>query len=135
MSTTLIPSLAPVEMKLRTLAALLRGLPLDLPSDVYHFNTFSEASAFTSDDLKDFGADGALNRHLERTFAPHGRKDGVVITARGIGLEAVVDVLKNCIAHHPDNVILHKWVDDLVEGAIMAGAYVCAQMPSVFCVF
>jgi hypothetical protein len=125
MSIKLIPALSDVEKQLNTLSVLLQGLPDELPSEVYSFNDYSEDFEFTRDALHDLGRDGALNCHLERKLAPQGRKNGIKLIGRGPGLEAVVPLLAVYITTHPENVILHKWVDDLIDATVHAGAHVC----------
>jgi hypothetical protein len=124
MSIKFIPALSFVQSQLNTLSVLLQGLPDDLPTDVYCFDGFSEQFEFTCNALHNLGSDGCLNCYLERILAPLGRKDGIILKGRGPGLEAVVELLAVYITEHPENAILHKWVDNLVDAAVMAGAYV-----------
>jgi hypothetical protein len=114
---------ARIQVELKNLSTLLHTLPIDLPTG-YNFQGFKLQDHFSDDDIDDLGENGALNKHLERTFAPLGRAQGIKLTHRGAGLDAIVPLLEEHIQWHPNDAVLHKWVDDLICAARLAGSQV-----------
>ena len=103
-----------LEDRLAELYSRLKALPEGLPGDVYEFRGFE----ITEEESEDLGRSGALNRTLERTFCPQGRVNGpFTLKGQGEGLLAVVDVLSRFTAEFPNDVVLQKWIDDLIQAA------------------
>ncbi|KIM80110.1 hypothetical protein PILCRDRAFT_9688 [Piloderma croceum F 1598] len=106
------------EHKLQQLAKYLRGLPSALaikPSSEsrYNFKNFEP----DVDWIEDIGLVGAVNQQLEIRLGT--RADGPIeFTERGPPVEALVNVLDRYTKDFPNNVLLEKWVDDALAGAI-----------------
>jgi hypothetical protein len=106
------------EHKLQQLAKYLRGLPSALaikPSSEsrYNFKNFEP----DADWIEDIGLVGAVNQQLEIRLGT--RADGPIeFTERGPPVEALVNVLDRYTKDFPKNVLLEKWVDDALAGAI-----------------
>ncbi|OJA15427.1 hypothetical protein AZE42_13982, partial [Rhizopogon vesiculosus] len=87
--------------KLCLLAQYLKNLPNTIPmvdasATEYGFDFFDTSS---NEDTSDMGEVEALNRILEVRFGP--RNNGpIIFKERGIGLEAVVDVLQSSLELH-----------------------------------
>jgi hypothetical protein len=63
------------------------------------------------------GIAGAVNRQLEIRLGT--RANGPIeFTERGPPVEALVSVLDRYIKDFPNNLLLEKWVDDALAGAI-----------------
>jgi len=116
---------AETRQKLSTLALYLQHLPepsipVDTTGTTYGFNHFT----VDDEDIQDMGKIGALNRALEIRFGQ--RNNGpIIFKERGIGLEAVVDVLhsyldKDDVQSSTEVILLQKWVDDLIIAAVHA---------------
>ena len=100
--------------RLEHLRKCLDSLPNDLPCGVYDFRKFE----VSEEDSEDIGRSGALNRALECLFCPQGRTQGPFkLKGRGEGLNAIVDVLSRFTEEFPSDVILQKWIEDLIQAA------------------
>ena len=112
-----------VTSRLRSLEALLSSLPTSIPYGQNHY----QFSGYTpsQEDVELYGTEAAaLNRTLEVTFCPGGRKpnEPIPLKERGQGLVAVVFALEKQLTRHPEeSALLLKWVDDLSEAAKSAG--------------
>ena len=116
MTTVVILPLPAIEKEIKHLHALLKTLPDDLPLSTGHYN-FSDYAP-DPENVDDYGDDGAVNRDLEVTFCPGGRIDGpLTFRERGPGLEAISGTLWHYIQKYPQNVVLQKWVFDLIDAA------------------
>ena len=105
---------AELNSRLKDLRKHLGSLPNDLPCDVYDFRNFE----VSDEDSLDIGRSGALNRALECLFCPQGRTQGPFkLKGRGEGLDAIVDVLSRFTEEFPNDVILQKWIEDLIQAA------------------
>ncbi|KAG1795525.1 hypothetical protein EV424DRAFT_1598569 [Suillus variegatus] len=94
----------------------LEALPTDIPvpramESKYKFSDFSPDAEWAAD----IGEAGAVNRELEIRFG--NRVDGLKLIERGPETEAVVDVLETWIKKCPGDIILEKWVDDILKAA------------------
>jgi hypothetical protein len=114
---------ARIQIELKNLSTLLHTLPIDLPSG-YNFQGFKLQDHFSDDDIDNLGKNGALNKHLEHTFAPLGCAQGIKLMHRGAGLEAIVPLLEEHIQWHPNDAVLHKWVDNPISAARLASSQV-----------
>ncbi|KAG0707976.1 hypothetical protein DFH29DRAFT_773716, partial [Suillus ampliporus] len=94
----------------------LEALPMHIPVPLaaesrYKFSDFSTDAEWAAD----IGEAGAVNRELEVRFGS--RVDGLKLTERGPEIEAVIDVLETWIEKCPGDIILEKWVHDILEAA------------------
>ncbi|KAG1865559.1 hypothetical protein DFJ58DRAFT_771567, partial [Suillus subalutaceus] len=94
----------------------LKALPTDIPvppatESKYKFSDFSPDAEWTID----IGEAGAVNRELEVRLG--NRVNGLKLVERGLEIEAVVDVLGTWIEKCPGDIILEKWVHDILEAA------------------
>ena len=107
-----------LEHKLQRLSKYLSHLPSILavksPSESrYNFNNFEP----DADWIEDIGIVGAVNRQLEIQLGT--RADGPIeFTERGPPVEALVSVLSRYTRDFPNNVLLEKWADDALAGAL-----------------
>ena len=102
--------------------AYLRILIHDLPETLPTPPNTSYAIHLDPDWVEDVGHVGALNRALEATVGQRA-KGPIVFRERGVGLCGVVDTIENILDNHCGNtgdVILYKWIDDLMESAMKA---------------
>ncbi|KAG9074268.1 hypothetical protein FRC06_010805, partial [Ceratobasidium sp. 370] len=108
---------AEVEALLLELQALLSTLPNALPIMDVDRSIYGLLLGFTPDPelVEDRGEVGAVNTALERIFGH--RKDGLKILERGKSIEAVVHVLERYLKQYPGDIILQKWLVDLVSSA------------------
>ena len=115
-----------LDARLLHLRTCLNALPQALPSDTYDFRGFD----VSDEDAEDLGRAGALNRQLERIFCPQGRIHGLfTLQGRGEGLLALVDVLSSFTEEFPSDVVLQKWVEDLIQAAELTTASVSQCQP------
>ena len=104
--------------KLQRLVKYLSNLPTTLaikpPSESrYNFNNFEP----DEDWIEDIGIVGAVNRQLEIRLGT--RADGPIeFTERGPPVEELANVLNRYLNDFPNNVLLEKWVDDALAGAL-----------------
>lgn len=105
---TLVPPMS-VASRLRNLHWLCACLPPTLPEP----QVSSYVISLDPEDVEDMGQVGALNRALENTIGM--RAHGLVIRERGIGVQHLVDVLREGLEKCKDgrDAILEKWVEDL----------------------
>ncbi|KAG1892207.1 hypothetical protein F4604DRAFT_1948665 [Suillus subluteus] len=94
----------------------LKALPTDIPvppatESKYKFSDFSPDAEWTID----IGEAGAVNRELEVRFG--NCVNNLKLVERGPETEAVVDVLEIWIEKCPGDIILEKWVHDILEAA------------------
>ncbi|KAJ8515594.1 hypothetical protein ONZ45_g6996 [Pleurotus djamor] len=110
------------EKNLDRLARLLKSLPKDIPCGSLKYN-FQDWQP-DPEEVADYGDEASvLNRRLEITFAPGGRKGGTrpfTLIEQGPGLLAVVGVLRQYLRSDPGSAVLSKWVDDLSLAATAA---------------
>jgi hypothetical protein len=71
--------------------------------------------------VNDYGYTGAINHAPEPTFGWKTRSSGdraVLLTGRGPGLSAIVDVLRETIEQDPSEAaLMDKWSEDLILAA------------------
>ncbi|KAG9098215.1 hypothetical protein FS749_004338 [Ceratobasidium sp. UAMH 11750] len=115
--TVRVLPLAEVEALLLELRALLSTLPNVLPILDVDKSIYRSLLGFSPDPelVEDRGEVGAVNIALERIFGH--RKDGLKILERRKSIEAVVHVLENYLKPYPGDIILQKWLVDLVSSA------------------
>ncbi|KAB5587844.1 hypothetical protein CTheo_8714 [Ceratobasidium theobromae] len=106
-----------VKLLLTELEALLAALPSSLPVVVASESRYSALIGFTPDLelVEDIGEVGAVNTALERMFGH--RKDGLKIFECGKSIESIVSVLEKYLKRYPGDIILQKWLIDLVTSA------------------
>ncbi|CAK5275996.1 unnamed protein product, partial [Mycena citricolor] len=101
--------------QLKELARCLKSLPAKIPISTTHdFRDFQ----LDQEEVAEYGDNKCVVNHaLEVSFGS--RAQGTVeFKSRGPGLEAVIDVLREYITgSHGSNILLCKWVDDLIVGA------------------
>ena len=100
--------------ELTELQVSLKELPMDIPipkQSKYNFSNFS----LDPDWITDVGEVGAVNRELEVRLGS--RVNGLKIIERGPDTEAIVDVLQIWIEKYSGNIILEKWVHDILQAA------------------
>ena len=100
--------------QLDELRLCLRALPSDIPiprESKYKFSDFSP----DADWIVDAGEVAAVNRELEVRLGS--RINGHKLVERGPEMEAVVPVLKTWVEKYPGDIILEKWVCDILEAA------------------
>ncbi|KAG8783978.1 hypothetical protein FRC12_019132 [Ceratobasidium sp. 428] len=103
---------------LMQLDKLLRTLPPSLPLPGDHQSCYEKLQSFhplPSNWLEDIGLIGTVNRQLEVVFGT--RAFGFKLKERGSTLESVVPILCDYLFSHPGDVILQKWLRDLVQAA------------------
>ncbi|KAG8689027.1 hypothetical protein FRC09_012614 [Ceratobasidium sp. 395] len=134
MSETIHPSLVLSELStdvlsqvqvfnlLMQLDKLLRTLPSSLPlpasNDQSHYAKLLSFHPLSSSWLEDIGIVGTVNRQLEIVFGT--RAFGFTLKERGSALESVVPILRQYLFAHPGDIILQKWLRDLVQAALNA---------------
>ncbi|KAL7284543.1 hypothetical protein ACG7TL_001835 [Trametes sanguinea] len=102
------------EALLMQLRRALEALPEILPENTLDFRGFT----LSPEECEDRGRGGAMNHLLECTFCPGGRLDGpFLLQCRGPGLLALVDVLATFTCELPGDVVLQKWISDLIQAA------------------
>jgi hypothetical protein len=105
------------ESRLSKLRVYLEGLhnSLDIveSGSQYSFNTFALDEGW----VEDAGEEAAVNRELETRLGSRARGP-IEFTERGPEVEGLVDVLRLYLTKFPNNVLLEKWLDDSLEGAI-----------------
>ncbi|KAG1861518.1 hypothetical protein DFJ58DRAFT_777243 [Suillus subalutaceus] len=94
----------------------LKALPMVIPvppatESKYKSSNFSPDAEWTID----IGKAGAVNRELEVRFGNH--VNGLKFVEQGPETEAIVDVLETWIEKCPGDIILKKWVHDILEAA------------------
>lgn len=110
-----------LDERLTTLNSLLIGLPDSIPASDSRYNFTGYAPS--EDDKGLYGEEGALNHDLEVIFCPQSCQNGPIeLTERGLGLRAVVGVLREFLKRFPASAILQKWVADLISAAKQSGA-------------
>ena len=68
------------------------------------------------EEVETHGMDGAFNRALELSFgSPHAA--AIKFKDRSPGLVAVVDQLQKFTSQFPSNMVLQKWITDLIDCA------------------
>lgn len=104
-----------VQSRLEDLKIILLTLPRYLPvaNEFYNFEGYQPEP----ESVQDYGEEGALNRDLENTFCPKGRREPISLKEAGPGLEAVADVLDEWIEKFPKSTVLQKWVVDLITAS------------------
>ncbi|KAG2060035.1 hypothetical protein BDR06DRAFT_1003088 [Suillus hirtellus] len=111
-----------IQDQLVELRLCLEALPMDIPVPLagesrYNFSDFSMDPEWAAD----IGEAGAVNRELEVRFGSC--VDGLKLTERGPKTEAVMDVLETWIEKCPGDILLEKWVHNILkaaQGAILA---------------
>jgi hypothetical protein len=77
--------------------------------------------------IEDRGEVGAVNTTLKRSFGH--RMDGLNIHECGKSIESITHALEHYLKKYPGDIILQKWLIDLVSGArllVSAFQHVCA---------
>lgn len=109
--------LPPFEDKslLAELKALLAALPLTLPLVDITESRYGSLVGFAPDPdlVEDYGEAGTVNAALECIFGH--RKDGLKISECGPAIEAIVPVLDQYLHKYIGDIILQKWLLDLVQ--------------------
>lgn len=106
------------EHKLQRLEKYLCSLPNALatkPSSESHYNF--ENFEPDVDWIEDLGLVGAVNRQLKIRLGTRAN-DPIEFMERGPSVEALVSVLNRYTKDFPNDLLLGKWVDDALEGAI-----------------
>ncbi|KAG8713031.1 hypothetical protein FRC09_019203 [Ceratobasidium sp. 395] len=106
---------------LMQLEKLLRTLPSSLPLPTNNKSCYQKLLSFNplpSDWHDDIGVVGTVNRQLEIVFGT--RAFGFKLKERGAMLESVVPILRDYLFAHPGDIILQKWLHNLVQAAMNA---------------
>lgn len=119
LSQFVVMSSEALEAKLSKLQAYLEGLhtlkSLDVPESGsrYSFDTFALDKGW----VMDIGEVSAVNHELETWLGS--RSNGPIkFTERGPAVEALIDVFRLYLTKFSGDIILEKWLDDAIEGAI-----------------
>lgn len=91
---------------------------LPIANEIYNFEGYKPKP----NSVQDYGEEGAVNRDLENTFCPKGRREPISLKEAGPGLEAVAEVLDEWIERYPKSTVLQKWVEDLITASELATA-------------
>lgn len=112
-----------LEIQLCRLHNVLSSLPESLAYSSQHY--FFENFAPDPDAVEYTGSiEEGVNKALENILAPKGRIDSIELRERGPGLVAVVNVLRKYTKDYPTNVVLQKWIFDLIEAGLKYGGSV-----------
>ncbi|KAF8593539.1 hypothetical protein BDV93DRAFT_566431, partial [Ceratobasidium sp. AG-I] len=106
-----------LDAQLDELETLLEALSDSLPEPTVTESLYSGLLNFSLDPEweRDVGIVGAVNRGLEVIWGS--RAQGLCIKERGHTVQAVAGVLRFYMYLHPGDIILQKWLDDLIEAA------------------
>lgn len=119
MAPNAVQVLPPFEIKslLAELKALLAALPSTLPLKEITESRYRSLVGFVPDLelVEDLGEASAVNAALERIFGH--RKDGLKISERGPAIESIVPVLDQYLNKYAGDIIIQKWLLDLVHTA------------------
>ncbi|KAG9100886.1 hypothetical protein FS749_012206 [Ceratobasidium sp. UAMH 11750] len=102
---------------LRELKALLSALKSSLPLVPLQQSKYASLVGFNPDPnlVDDIGEVGAVNTELERIFGH--RQRGLKIEERGQAIQSIHSVLAQYLDRHPGDVILQKWLLDVLSAA------------------
>jgi hypothetical protein len=106
------------DVKLKRLDLYLHGLPHSLPiTESFSRYNFSDFSIDPDWEETIGSTEGAVNRELEVRLGT--RANGPIeFTERGPQVEALVGVLDHYSRQFPNDMLLARWIDDALAGAI-----------------